>query len=168
MKHFFTVLICISITGIAASQSRKDSLLRELSGILNKAAGAGWKDQTVTKTIVTQTLSGNSITLVLKEKGYFLDEAIDRTTTTTYRFVWESLNKISVRPPDNPFSLAGCNKADNYCKYQLNFPDKQVSLSRNNGKPETTSWFYVYIRPADKERYFACLQQLHAVLNPGK
>jgi hypothetical protein len=168
MKHFFTVLICISMAGAAGAQSHKDSLLRELSGILEKAAGTSWKDQSVTKTIVKQTLSGNTITLVMKEKGYFLDEAIDRTTTTTYRFVWDSLKKISTQLPDNPFVLAGCSEADNYCQYQLSFPDKQVSRSRDNGKPETANWFYVYMRPADKDRYFACLQKLYAVLRPGK
>lgn len=168
MKHFFTILICTGITIAAGAQPRKDSLLRQLSGILDKAAGATWKDQSLTKTIVKQTLSGNTITLVIKEKGYFLDEVIDRTTTTTYRFVWDSLNKISIRPTDNPFVLSGCSEANNYCRYQLNFPDKQVSRSRSNGKPETASWFYVYIRPADKDRYFTCLQKLYAVLHPGQ
>jgi len=168
MKYFFTVLIGISLASAASSQSNKDSLLRELSGILEKAAGAAWKDQSLTKTIVKQTLSGNTITLVLKEKGYFLDEAIDRTITTTYRFVWDSLKKISTQLPDNPFVLSGCSEADNYCQYQLNFPDRQVSRSRDNGKSETTNWFYVYMRPADKDRYFTCLQKLYAVLHPGK
>lgn len=152
----------------ASAQDTKEALVKELSGILEKVAGTTWKQDGVTHTLVRQSADLKGVNQVIKENGYYFDEKIDETTTYKYSFSWDSLSKVSTTPPKGRFVLAGCDENAGYCYYQLNFPSKALYADKNGKEDKYRSWFYVYIRKEDKDRYFQLLQKLYQLMHPGK
>ncbi len=173
MKKVLT-LIALLISGFTYSQQRsKTDLIKELSGILNNAAGISWKSSELITTIKSQTATENQLTILVQKKGYAEGSgSVDKIYTNLYLISWDSLQKQSTKPPvSKKFSLSGCSESQNYCSFQLSFKAyslKSIEYDSISDYSSYNTWFDVYVRKDDQEKFFSCLQKLYKLLHPNE
>lgn len=173
MKRIFSLSLLLTTYISYSQQQPKAELIKELSGILNKAAGISWTSSELTTTIKSQTASERQITTVIHRKGYAEGTgSIDKSYTNVYTLTWDSLKKTSTNPPTGKkFSLSGCSETNNYCVFQLSFKPyslKSVEYDVSSDYSSYNTWFEVYVKKEDQEKFFACLQKLYKLLHPNE
>lgn len=165
MKKLPIILLLLALTGSGFAQSSKQEIITQLSGILSKAVGITWTIESLTESVVRQEATSDNITLVLKKSGFMDGNKIDGTYTYSYQFSWTDLSKYSFVPLEKrKFSLSGCG--EQRCSLQVFFADNKVAESENGKSKRTSSWFYAYTRPEDKDRFFQLLEQLYKLEHP--
>ncbi len=173
MKQLLTFVFLFSALISFSQQQSKAELIKELSGILNKASGVNWKSSELTTTIKSQTATESQVTTLVYRKGYAEGSgSVDKEYTNVYLLSWDSLKKSSTMPPSNKkFALSGCSESGNYCSFQLSFKPYSLKSIEYNSQEDYSSyntWFDVYVRKEDQEKFFACLQKLYKVLHPNE
>lgn len=171
MKQLLTFVFLFSASISYSQQQSKAELIKELSAILNKASGISWKSSELTTTIKSQTATESQVTTLVYWKGYSEEAgSVDKVYTNVYLLSWDSLQKSSTVPSLNKkFSLPDCLESQDYCSFQLSFKPyslKSIEYDNQEDYSSYNTWFEVYIRKEDKEKFFACLQKLYKVLHP--
>jgi hypothetical protein len=171
MRKLLTLILLLVTSMSYSQQQSKADLIKELSGILNKAAGISWKSDELTTTIQSQTASETQITTMVYRKGYSEGSgSVDKVYTNVYLISWDSLKKSATTPPTSKkFSLSGCSESGNYCSFQLSFKPyslKSIEYGTQSDYSSYNTWFDVYVKKEDQEKFFACLQKLYKLLHP--
>ncbi len=173
MKQLLTFVFLFSALISYSQQQSKAELIKELAAILNKASGINWKSSELTTTIKSQTATESQVTTLVYRKGYSEEDGtVDKVYTNIYLVSWDSLQKSStVAPANKKFAMSGCSETGNYCSFQLSFKPYSLKTIEYNHQEDYSSyntWFNVYVRKEDQEKFFACLQKLYKVLHPNE